>query len=106
MRRDARAHGEPHRAEPEQRLDLVVPRNTDARVSAREIGERSERIVDAEHHVGTGDREIGDSKAVHDVAEVDDPADARSRPRPLGADEATRDEDVVVVEVVVYGASR
>ena len=56
-------------------------------------------IIDAEHHVRASDGEVGDSEAVHHVAEVDDPADART----VIAGEVAGDEDVVVVEVVVDG---
>ena len=102
MRRDARAHAEPHRSETEQRVQLILREASDAHVATHEMRERVERIVGAEHHVRRRDREVGDGIALDHVAEVHDAAHVQV----VAARDAAADENVVVVEIVVDRSAR
>lgn len=90
LRRHGDAHLEPRAHQWEEHGQLVRPQRRDLVVAAHERNHRPGRIGVALHRVRDRDREPAHARAVHDVAEVDQP----DRAVPV-------DEHVVLVGVVV-----
>ena len=95
---DAGARAQAHCDQAEQGAVFVITERTDGFVSSHERFDGAERIVRPEGHVRRGDREVANRVAVYHVAEIDNAGNGRSVPP------GPAHENVVVVEVPVYGA--
>ncbi len=91
----ARGHRDAHlQPRADQRIEhgqLVLAQRRDLVVAAHDRHDRARRVRRSLHRIGGGDRQPAHARAVHDVAEVDQPADG-----PVLAD-----QHVVLVGVVV-----